>query len=189
MKTTTFSALALALTATLGLTAAPAPALAGPACSAADTYDHHKKEGKQAKGDIVETAVSAGMFETLVAALTAADLVEVLQGDGPFTVMAPTDEAFAKLPAGTVESLLEPENKDKLIAILTYHVIPAKAKAEDALKMGTAPTVQGGELTFAVVDDQAQVNGVNIIKTDIMATNGVVHVIDEVLMPPMDKKM
>lgn len=187
MKTSTLSALALTLTATLGLSPALAPALAGTGCSAgsAESYGHHK----EAKADIVDTAVSAGIFETLVAAVTAADLVDVLKGEGPFTVMAPTDEAFAALPEGTIETLLKPENKDKLVAILTYHVIPAKAKAKDALEMETAPTVQGDELTFAVVDGQAQVNGVNIIKTDIMASNGVVHVIDEMLMPPMDEKM
>lgn len=176
MNAFSLTGLALALAATLGFTANTVFA-GGASCSDSDY-------GKKAtKADIVDTAVSAGSFNTLVAAVQAAGLVETLKGEGPFTVMAPTDEAFAKLPAGTVETLLKPENKDQLVAILTYHVIPAKAKAKDALEMGEAPTVQGGTLSFAVVDGQAQVNGVNITATDIMTSNGVIHVIDEVLLP------
>ncbi|WP_184679188.1 fasciclin domain-containing protein [Algisphaera agarilytica] len=138
-------------------------------------------------GDIVETAASAGVFNTLLAAAEAAGLVETLQSEGPLTVLAPTDAAFAKLPEGTVESLLEPENKDQLVAILTYHVVPGKVDSAAALEAGTATTVQGGELTFSVEShgdhDHAQVNGVNIIKTDIETTNGMIHVIDAVLLP------
>ena len=144
-----------------------------------------KKDKKMAKGDIVETAMEAGKFSTLVAALKQADLVETLQGEGPFTVMAPTDDAFASLPEGTLEMLLMPENKEKLAEILTYHVIPSKVMAADALEAGEAETVQGGTLMFSVDGEQAQVNGVDISKTDIKATNGVIHVIDEVLMPEM----
>ncbi len=177
MNAFSLTGLALAVTATLGLTANTVFA-GGGNCSG-----EYGSKDKAAKADIVDTAISAGSFNTLVAAVQAAGLVDTLKGEGPFTVMAPTDEAFAKLPAGTVESLLLPENKDQLVAILTYHVIPAKAKAKDALKMGEAPTVQGGTLSFAVVDGQAQVNGVNIVTTDIMTSNGVIHVIDEVLLP------
>jgi uncharacterized surface protein with fasciclin (FAS1) repeats len=141
------------------------------------------KDKAAASGDIVDTAVAAGQFNTLVAAVQAADLVDTLKSEGPFTVMAPTDEAFAKLPAGTVEDLLKPENKDQLVAILTYHVIPAKVKAADALKAGEAETVQGGTLTFTSSGDKAMVNGANIVKTDIKTSNGVIHVIDTVLLP------
>ncbi len=177
MKRPAFLALAAALTFGFGLSAA---ACASCGCST----DMGSKQAK-ASGDIVETAVAAGQFNTLVAAVKAAGLVETLQGEGPFTVMAPTDEAFAKLPAGTVESLLKPENKDKLVKILTFHVIPADVKAAQALEAGEADSIEGGTLTFAVDGEQAQVNGVNIIKTDIATTNGTIHVIDEVLMPEM----
>ena len=133
--------------------------------------------------DIVDTAVSAGKFNTLVTAVKAAGLVETLKGKGPFTVFAPTDEAFAKLPAGTVEDLLKPENKDKLVAVLTYHVVPGKIMAKDiAGKKAMVDTVQGGKLsvdaTKGVKVDQAEV-----ISTDIEASNGVIHVIDAVVLP------
>ncbi|MEM1107755.1 MAG: fasciclin domain-containing protein [Planctomycetota bacterium] len=170
---------ALAVAAALGFAASPVLA-GGEGCN----YD--KKSAKTASAaspDIVDTAVSAGSFNTLVAAVQAAGLVDTLKGEGPFTVMAPTDEAFAKLPEGTVESLLEPENRDQLVAILTYHVIPAKAKAKDALKAGDVATVQGQELSFAIDEEQAQVNGINIVQADILTSNGVIHVIDEVLLP------
>ena len=136
--------------------------------------------------DIVDTAVGAGKFKTLVAAVKAAGLVETLKGEGPFTVLAPTDEAFAKLPEGTVESLLKPENKDKLVAILTYHVIPAKAMAADVVKLDgkSVKTVQGGEVKVEVVDGTVKINGAKVIATDIEATNGVIHVIDTVILPP-----
>ena len=136
--------------------------------------------------NIVETAVSAGQFSTLAAALKAAGLVETLQGEGPFTVFAPTDAAFAKLPAGTVETLLKPENKDQLVAILTYHVIPGEYMASDVVGMDAATTVQGGDVSFSVGDDGAMVNDANIVKTDIAASNGVIHVIDSVMLPPQD---
>jgi uncharacterized surface protein with fasciclin (FAS1) repeats len=135
--------------------------------------------------DIVETAVSAGQFETLVAAVQAADLVEVLQGEGPFTVFAPTDEAFAALPEGTVEGLLEPANKDQLVAGLTYHVVPGLVMAEDAAgNVVELETVQGGMLTVDGSGDGVTVNGANVVSADVMADNGVIHVIDAVILPP-----
>jgi uncharacterized surface protein with fasciclin (FAS1) repeats len=135
--------------------------------------------------DIVDTAVSAGKFKTLVAAVKAAGLVETLKGEGPFTVLAPTDEAFAKLPEGTVESLLKPENKDKLIAVLTYHVIPGKVlKATVATLNGKeVKTVQGSSVTVHVSDEGVKINNANVIATDVEASNGVIHVIDTVLLP------
>lgn len=133
--------------------------------------------------DIVEVAVSAGSFETLVAAVKAAGLVEVLQGDGPFTVFAPTDEAFAALPEGTVAELLKPENKDKLVAILTYHVVPGKVMASDVVKLSSATTVQGSTVAIKTSDKGVMVDGARVLKTDIPASNGVIHVIDSVIMP------
>ena len=135
------------------------------------------------KKDIVDTAVSAGQFSTLAAALDAAGLIDPLKGDGPFTVFAPTDEAFAKLPAGTVESLLKPENKDQLIAILTYHVVPGKVAAADVVKLDSATTVNGQDVAIHVADNGVQINNANVIKTDIGASNGVIHVIDTVILP------
>ena len=136
--------------------------------------------------DIVDTAVAAGSFKTLVAAVKAAGLVDTLKGEGPFTVLAPTDEAFAKLPEGTVESLLKPENKDKLIAVLTYHVIPAKAMAADVVKLDgkKVKTVQGSEVSIKVTDGTVTVDKAKVIKTDIVTSNGVIHVIDAVILPP-----
>ena len=139
--------------------------------------DHHNEPG-----DIVAVASGAGSFNTLVAAVKAAGLVETLQGKGPFTVFAPTDAAFAKLPSGTVEDLLKPENKEKLIAILTYHVIAGKVVAADVKTM-EAKTVNGKELAIKVAGGKVTVNGANVIKTDVMASNGVIHVIDTVLLP------
>lgn len=136
--------------------------------------------------DIVETAVAAGDFKTLAAALDAADLVETLKGDGPFTVFAPTDAAFAKLPAGTVESLLEPGNKDKLIAILTYHVVPGNLPAAEVVKFDQAETVNGARLDIDAGSGGVKVNGANVTATDIMASNGVIHVIDAVVLPPAE---
>ena len=133
-------------------------------------------------GDIVAVASGAGIFNTLVAAVAAAGLVETLQSAGPFTVFAPTDEAFAKLPAGTVAELLKPENKAKLIGILTYHVIGAKVMAADVKTM-TANTVNGKTLNIKVDGGKVTVNTATVIKTDIAASNGVVHVIDAVLIP------
>ena len=134
------------------------------------------------KADIVAVASSAGSFKTLVAAIKAAGLVETLQGKGPFTVFAPTDEAFAKLPAGTLEDLLKPENKAKLTAILTYHVVPGKVMAADVKTM-QAKTVNGQELAIKVADGKVTVNNANVIKTDVAASNGVIHVIDAVVLP------
>ena len=139
--------------------------------------------GKEKKKDIVDTAVEAGGFETLVAAVKAAGLVETLKGEGPFTVFAPTDDAFAALPEGTVESLLKPENKDQLIAVLTYHVVPAKAKSSAAVEMTEAPTVNGQKLALKVVDGELMIDDATVVKADIMASNGVIHVIDKVLLP------
>jgi uncharacterized surface protein with fasciclin (FAS1) repeats len=136
-----------------------------------------------AKKDIVDTAVSAGSFKTLVAAVKAAGLVDTLKGAGPFTVFAPTDEAFAKLPAGTVEDLLKPENKDKLVAILTYHVVPAKAMAKDVAGMPSAKTVNGKELRLKADGGKVTVDKATVTKADIEASNGVIHVIDTVLLP------
>ncbi len=137
----------------------------------------------QEKKDIVDTAVGAGSFKTLVAAVQAADLVDTLKGKGPFTVFAPTDEAFAKLPKGTVESLLKPENKEKLIAILTYHVVPGKVMAKDVVNLTEAKTVQGSTVKIAVEGGKVIVGGANVVKTDIVTSNGVIHVIDAVMLP------
>ena len=142
--------------------------------------DHH---GKKDNKDIVDTAVAAGSFNTLVAAVKAAGLVETLKGDGPFTVFAPTDEAFAKLPAGTVESLLKPENKDKLVAILTYHVIAGSVKAADVVNLDQAKTVEGRLVKIRVEDGAVFINNATVVKTDIATSNGVIHVIDTVLLP------
>lgn len=128
--------------------------------------------------DIVDTAVSAGQFQTLATALKAAGLVDTLKGSGPFTVFAPTDAAFAKLPEGTVATLLKPENKAKLIAILTYHVVPGKVVSSQLLNVGEAKTVQGQAVPFGIT-----VAGANVVKADIQCTNGVIHVIDEVILP------
>jgi uncharacterized surface protein with fasciclin (FAS1) repeats len=133
--------------------------------------------------DIVDTAVSAGSFKTLVAAVKAAGLVDTLKGSGPFTVFAPTDEAFAKLPAGTVENLLKPENKEKLTALLTYHVVPAKAMAKDVAGMTSAKTVNGKELKLKADGGKVMVDKATVTKADIEASNGVIHVVDTVLMP------
>ena len=131
---------------------------------------------------IVGVAAGAGQFNTLVAAVKAAGLVETLNGKGPFTVFAPTDEAFAKLPAGTVENLLKPENKEKLVAVLTYHVLPGELMAAD-VRTTNAKTVNGKKLAIKVHDGKVTVGGANVVKTDIAASNGVIHVIDAVLIP------
>lgn len=134
--------------------------------------------------DIVDTAVAAGSFTTLVAAVTAAGLVETLKGTGPFTVFAPTDDAFAKLPEGTVETLLKPENKDMLVSILTYHVVPGKVMSADiAGKALHVTTVQGADVAVDATNG-VTVGGATVVTADIEATNGVIHVIDAVIMPP-----
>ncbi|MCH2076750.1 MAG: fasciclin domain-containing protein [Rhodobacteraceae bacterium] len=136
-----------------------------------------------AEKDIVDTAAEAGSFETLLAAATAAGLVDTLKGDGPFTVFAPTDDAFAALPEGTVETLLKPENQDQLVAILTYHVVPGKVMSTDLSDDMTAATVQGGEITIDL-DNGVMINEASVVSADIEASNGVIHVIDAVILPP-----
>jgi uncharacterized surface protein with fasciclin (FAS1) repeats len=133
--------------------------------------------------DIVDTAVAAGSFNTLAKALTAAGLVDTLKGPGPFTVFAPTDEAFAKLPAGTLEDLLKPENKAKLVSILTYHVVAGKVSAADVVKLTSAKTVQGKDVSIKVDYGTVKVNTAKVVKTDIATSNGIIHVIDSVLLP------
>ena len=134
--------------------------------------------------DIVDTAVEAGTFNTLAAALTAADLVEVLKGEGPFTVFAPTDDAFAKLPEGTVESLLLPENKDQLVAILTYHVVAGSVTSDQVVTLDAAATVNGASVSITTSDAGVKVDDANVTAVDILASNGVIHVIDSVILPP-----
>jgi uncharacterized surface protein with fasciclin (FAS1) repeats len=138
---------------------------------------------KTADKDIVDTAVAAGSFNTLAKALVAGDLVKTLKGDGPFTVFAPTDQAFAKLPAGTLESLLKPENKAKLQRILNYHVVPGKVTAADVVKLTSATAVSGDTITIATGGGVVRVDNAKVVKTDIAATNGVIHVIDAVMLP------
>ena len=159
-------------TAPITMQAAPAKPAAKPTTATAT-----------AKSTIVETAVAAGSFKTLVAAVQAAGLVETLNGTGPFTVFAPTDEAFAKLPAGTLEMLLKPENKSKLAAILTYHVVPGAVKAADVVKLKTAGTVNGQRVDIKVDGAKVTVDGAAVTATDIACSNGVIHVIDTVLLP------
>jgi len=148
------------------ITLAPTAALA----------DHHEK-------DIVDTAVAAGDFKTLVTAVKAAGLVETLKGDGPFTVFAPTDAAFDKLPEGTVATLVKPENKKKLTSILTYHVVPGKVMAADVVNLSEAKTVEGSTIDIKVKDGTVYVDNAKVVKTDIKCGNGVIHVIDAVIMP------
>jgi uncharacterized surface protein with fasciclin (FAS1) repeats len=164
MKTTRILTLTALLTSTLAVPLAPAA------------------DAPAAPGDIVAVASSAGSFKTLVAAVKAAGLVETLQGKGPFTVFAPTDDAFAKLPAGTLADLLKPENKQKLAAILTYHVVPGKVMAADVKTM-KVKTVNGQELSIKVEAGKVMVDNANVVKTDVAASNGVIHVIDAVLLP------
>ncbi len=135
--------------------------------------------------DIVDLAVQTEFLSTLVAAVKAGDLVDVLKGDGPFTVFAPTNEAFAKLPAGTVENLLKPENKAQLVAVLTYHVVPGKVYSKDLKNGMKAKTVQGSDVTITLKDGKAMVNNATVSAADIEASNGVVHVIDTVILPSM----
>jgi uncharacterized surface protein with fasciclin (FAS1) repeats len=139
--------------------------------------------GKVAQKDIVDTAVAAGSFKTLAAALEAAGLVDTLKGKGPFTVFAPTDEAFAKLPAGTVENLLKPENKAKLVAVLTYHVVPGSVSSKEVVKLKSATTVQGQPVTISAEGGSVRIDGATVVKADVTASNGVIHVIDRVILP------
>jgi uncharacterized surface protein with fasciclin (FAS1) repeats len=143
--------------------------------------DHH--EGDKAKKDIVDTAVAAGQFKTLAAALQAGGLVDTLKGEGPFTVFAPTDEAFAKIPKDTLADLLKPENKDKLVGILKYHVVSGKVMAKDVMGLEKAKTVNGKEVKVKAKDGKVMIDDSTVTKADIAASNGVIHVIDTVLMP------
>lgn len=135
------------------------------------------------QADIVDTAVAAGSFNTLVAAVKAAGLADTLKSAGPFTVFAPTDAAFAKLPPGTLQDLLKPENKAKLAAILTYHVVPGQVMAADVMKMMDAKTVNGQEVMIKAGNGSVMINDAKVAKADILCTNGVIHVIDTVLLP------
>ena len=155
-------------------------ALTGLAATPALAHDH---KGAKPAGTIVDVAAGNADFETLVAAVKAAGLVETLSGEGPFTVFAPTDDAFAKLPAGTLESLLKPENKDQLVAILTYHVVAGQVKAADVVKLDTATTVNGQAADIRVDGGTVMVDNATVTATDITASNGVIHVIDTVILP------
>jgi uncharacterized surface protein with fasciclin (FAS1) repeats len=137
-----------------------------------------------AQKDIVDTAVAAGSFNTLAAAVKAADLVTTLKGTGPFTVFAPTDAAFARLPTGTVDDLLKPDNRDKLRAVLTYHVVAGRVTAADAAKLTSAKTVQGADVKIEASGGGVKVGGANVVTADIGCSNGVIHVVDTVLLPP-----
>lgn len=139
-----------------------------------------------AEKDIVDTAVGAGSFNTLAAALEAADLVDALKGKGPFTVFAPTDEAFAKLPTGTVESLLKPENKKALVGVLTYHVVPGKVAAENVVKLTGAKSLNGQQIDVSVKDGTVYVDKAKVVTTDIACSNGIIHVVDQVILPSSD---
>lgn len=142
--------------------------------------DHHMKQGSN---DIVDVAVDAGQFTTLAAALEAADLIDTLKGEGPFTVFAPTDEAFSKLPEGILDSLLLPENRDQLVSILTYHVVTGKVMAADVVKLDSATTVNGTDVDISVDGETVRIDQANVISADIAASNGVIHVIDAVILP------
>lgn len=176
----------LTLCAAIALVAAPALSFACDTCGCKGAaHDTAHSEGGEHLHDIVDTAVEVDGFNTLVAAVKAGGLVETLKGDGPFTVFAPTDEAFAKVDKATLASLLKPENKDKLVAILTYHVMPGKVMAADAVGLAgqSADTVNGAKAAIAKKGDSLTIAGAKIIKTDIECTNGVIHVIDTVMMP------
>ena len=182
--------LRMALVTVLGVPAMTAafadecPLAAAAKAKAAGKTQVHQVAFQAPAKDIVDTAVGAGDFNTLVAAVKAAGLVETLKGPGPFTVFAPTDAAFAKLPPGTVESLLKPENKEKLVAVLTYHVVPGKVMAADVVKLTEAPTVQGSKAKVKVENGAVMIDNAKVVKTDIETSNGVIHVIDAVILPP-----
>jgi transforming growth factor-beta-induced protein len=165
------------LIAVAAMLAVAIPALAYDRAGKAKSYDH------KASADIVDTAVAAGSFNTLVAAVQAAGLVDTLKGDGPFTVFAPTDEAFAALPEGTVEALLKPENRDQLIAVLTYHVVPGKVTAAEVAKLSDAATVNGTRVSISTSYGKVKIDNATVVQADVMASNGVIHVIDQVILP------
>lgn len=148
------------------------------ACSSTD------RSMSMSNKDVVETAMSAGMFNTLASALRAADLVDTLKGPGPYTVFAPTDEAFAKIPASTLQMLMRPENKNKLRSILMYHVVPGRTDSKAVMGMNSATTAGGQDVSIMMMGDRVMVGNAHIVKADVMASNGVIHVIDTVLMPP-----
>lgn len=164
------------------LVAALALALAAPVAIAAPSGDAAASQ-ERASVDIVETALAAGQFKTLAAALGAAGLIDTLKGSGPFTVFAPTDAAFAALPAGTVDNLLRPENRDRLVAILTYHVVPGSLPAARVATLDQTATVNGDTIAIRASGDGVTVNGARVVQADVAASNGVIHVIDAVLMP------
>lgn len=168
--------IALGLCVSSARAADTCPASAALTAHACPASEHKPK-------DIVATAVAAGSFKTLAAALGAGGLIETLKGEGPFTVFAPTDEAFKRLPKGTVEDLLKPANKDKLVKILTYHVVPGKVMASDVVKLSAAKTVEGSEVKIRVQKGKVKVDNANVVKTDIQTSNGVIHVIDAVILP------
>ncbi len=171
---------------TFVLSCAAAVCLMAIATGFAQNSKLRERAAKNVKKDvknIVDTAVDAGDFKTLASALKAADLTETLKGKGPFTVFAPTDEAFKKLPKGTLEDLLKPENKKKLADLLTYHVVPGKHMAADVAKLKEAKTVEGSKIKIEAKDGKVKVDDANVVKTDIACGNGVIHVIDAVLMP------
>ncbi len=165
-----FAAIQIAVLAFIGLATATSEA------------GHHKEKMSKSQ-DIVDVAVAAGQFNTLAAALEAAGLVDTLKGDGPFTVFAPTDAAFAALPEGTVENLLKPENKDQLIAVLTYHVVPGKVTSSEVINLDKAKTVNGAEVSIDVAMGKVRIDDATVVTTDIDASNGVIHVIDTVILP------
>lgn len=184
------------LLAALAVMIFAAPVFAGGSCGYSCDYSN-KDKSKYTKPtpaaapaasakDIVDIAAGGEIFNTLVAAVKAADLVEALKSDGPFTVLAPTDKAFSKLPKGTIEHLLKPENKGELVKILTYHVVPGKVSDLEALIAKKAKTLQGGKVYFKLKDDQMMVNNAKIAKTNIDASNGMIHVIDTVILPTND---
>lgn len=164
----------------IGFLAMAAMVVTGGIAAQADQYGDEEKPK-----DIVDIAVKAGQFETLVAAVKAADLVETLKGEGPFTVFAPTDEAFKKLGDEAIADLLKPENKEKLVAILTYHVVPGKVMAADVTGIEKAKTVQGQEIKVKVKDGKVHIDGATVIAADVEASNGVIHVIDSVILPKL----
>jgi uncharacterized surface protein with fasciclin (FAS1) repeats len=151
--------------------------------AAATAFTARPLDAQTPSKDIVDTAVSAGSFNTLAQALQAAGLVDTLKGKGPFTVFAPTDAAFAKLPAGTLETLLKPENKAKLTRILTYHVVPGSVTASDVVKLKSTKAVSGDLISITASGGAVKVNDASVIKTDVRASNGVIHVIDTVILP------
>ena len=181
IRTTVLTALLAPTLALAGDCPEATPPAAAQATPAKTYFVDHHKEGEK---DIVDTAVAAGDFQTLVAAVKAAGLVETLKGDGPFTVFAPTDAAFKKIPQATLQDLLKPENKDKLTAILTYHVVSGKVMASDVVGMDEAKTVNGAAAPIKVEGDTVMIGDAKVVKTDIKTSNGVIHVIDTVLMPP-----